>query len=90
MASNETVEDFFKNNTIAFRAYVIHKLTERYHAKGEEIPRYTITQDGKLVTESHELRLQYRSALDGALIAASYMDFVKSQHVNHNSGVSNE
>lgn len=64
-----------------FKYYLVGLLIQKYDARGEQIPHYTIN-NGKLQTESHELRLQYRYMLQGAEAFAVFMDHISQMKAN--------
>ncbi|ENV00432.1 hypothetical protein F969_00664 [Acinetobacter variabilis] len=61
-----------------FKHFLIAKLIQQYDARGEQIPRFSLN-NGKLDTDSQELRLQYRYMLQGAQVFADLLDQVNDQ-----------
>lgn len=60
-----------------FMAYAMMQVVAEYDARNEVIPRHSF-QNGKLQTDSDELRVIYRENLKGALRAMQYLDIVQA------------
>lgn len=56
-----------------YKHFVIGMLINQYSEMGEQIPRFSIN-NGKLETDSQELRLKYRYMLQGAQAFAVLLD----------------
>lgn len=66
----ETQQDFIH--------FVIGRLFTEYSEIGEQMPRFSI-ENGKLQTDSQELRLRYRYILQGASLFAGFLDAVDTR-----------
>lgn len=62
----------------SYKQFLIGRLIAEYAAKGEQMPRYTF-KNGKLDTDSQELRLKYRYMLQGIQSVGVFLDYVRNQ-----------
>lgn len=72
--------DYFSNPVIIeeYKNFLIGRLIAEYAERGEQMPRFNFN-NGKLDTDSQELRLKYRYMLQGVQSVAVFLDHARNQ-----------